>query len=483
VSAFNWYSLPTFAVMLLFWLLAAYVLTRSPRSPASLAGVCASIAAATYLLGQGMGSNAETLGQWQSWARLSMLGAIFASLFWYGLTVVLLHDQRTQMGAFLRWVSYPAAIAVVLLTVASILALLHGDWLFLWVAVQAAKPITYTPYHLSGGSFYPVFSLLLLVSTVGSAANVFAGWRTADDEDVRHRFGWLLISAILFFFAANMLGIASANGEVGDWGIVPSHLLLGLAMLAMMWNVASYSLLVRGQVIRRDALYFLTSLGGICLAYAALFVILSGGLYSYRLLGMLIALLILAVLTHALIDVGRRALDHLFFSVEVQSLRSNLSVVVQDAALSPRFDEVLDEAHRELDAASRAHFLRITEEALRRVNAPSALARCDLMDRLPLTLSATSRSGGGTTLEQAQALRKILVESIERLKPEGASSNSPAALQYEILHEEYLEGLPNREILIRHSVSESTFHRNRREAIAAVARDMQERELRPVPTT
>jgi hypothetical protein len=476
---YNWYSLPTFAVMLLFWLLAAYVLTRSPRSPASLAGVCASVSAAAYLLGQGMGANAETLSQWLAWSRASTLGAIIASLFWYALTVALLHDQRTRLGAFLRWFSYPAAIAAAILGFASLAALFHGQWLFLWNLAQPANPISYTPYHLAGGRLYPVFSLLLLVTTVGAIVNVFAGWRAGEGEEVRRKFGWLLVSAILFCLASNALGIASAGGEVGDWGIVPSHMLLGLAMLAMMWNVASYSLLVRGQVIRRDALYFLTSLGAVCFAYAALFVIMTAGVYTFRLLGLLMALLFLAVLTHALIDVGRRALDRLFFSTEVQSLRSNLSGVVQDAALSPRFDEVLDEAQRELDSASWAYFLRITEEALRRVNQPSALARCALIGRLPRTLDAAIPQGIGTALEQAQALRRTLVESIERLKPESASLDSPAALQYQILREEYLDGLPNREILIRHNVSESTFHRNRREAIAAVAWELQERERRP----
>jgi hypothetical protein len=471
VNAFNWYSLPTFAVMLLFWLLAAYVITRSPRSPASLAGVCAAGFAAAYLLGQGLGANAQTLSQWLAWSRFSTFGAIIASLSWYTLTVVLLHEQKIVA---LKWFSYPAAVVVGILGAASITALFHSNWLFLWSAALVARPVTYTPFHLAGGSFYPAFSLLLLFTTIGAAVNVFSGWRTAEDADVRHRFGWLLVSAFLFFLATNSLGIASSSGEIGDWGILPSHLLLGLAMLAMMWNVASYSLLVRGQVIRRDALYFLTSLSVVCFAYAALFVILTTGLYSFQLLEGLVALLILAVFTHALIDVGRRALDRLFFSNEVQSLRSNLFVVVQDAALTPSFEEVLDEAQRELDLVAQTHFIRMTEEALRRLNAPAVLARCELMRRLPRTLAGAAPDL--TTLEQAQTLRGVLVESIERLKPGDTAPNSPGALQYQILREEYLDGLPNREILIRHSVSESTFHRNRREAIAAVARDLRERE-------
>ena len=42
-SIFNWTSLPTFASMLLFWLLALYVITRRPRSLVSLSAAGAMI--------------------------------------------------------------------------------------------------------------------------------------------------------------------------------------------------------------------------------------------------------------------------------------------------------------------------------------------------------------------------------------------------------------------------------------------------------
>ncbi len=51
---FNWSSVPTFAAMLLFWLFAAYVVTRSPHSLVSATAVTAQVSAAVFLLGQGM---------------------------------------------------------------------------------------------------------------------------------------------------------------------------------------------------------------------------------------------------------------------------------------------------------------------------------------------------------------------------------------------------------------------------------------------
>src|SRR5438067_4492435 len=105
---FNWASLVTFAVMLLFWLLAAYVITRSPRSLVSLAAVGAAAAAASYLLGRGMQANATSVGQWRPWARDLMWGATVASVLWYWLTVLLLREQQDgRVRSYLRWAGYP----------------------------------------------------------------------------------------------------------------------------------------------------------------------------------------------------------------------------------------------------------------------------------------------------------------------------------------------------------------------------------------
>ena len=57
---FNWSTAPTFGVMLLFWLLAAYVLTRTPCSLVSLSAAGAEVGAAAFLLGQAMAANAAT---------------------------------------------------------------------------------------------------------------------------------------------------------------------------------------------------------------------------------------------------------------------------------------------------------------------------------------------------------------------------------------------------------------------------------------
>lgn len=92
---FNWYSLPTFGAMLLFCLLASYLLIRSSRSPPALAAVAAHVAAAAFLLGEGMQANATTPDEWRRWARTLQWGSTTAPTFWYWLTLLLLRADST----------------------------------------------------------------------------------------------------------------------------------------------------------------------------------------------------------------------------------------------------------------------------------------------------------------------------------------------------------------------------------------------------
>ena len=464
------------------------MLTRSPRSLLSLAAVGAQVAAAAYLLGEGMAANAPTEAAWRAWDRDLQWGATLAPALWFWVTLLLLREQEyAGLRAYLRWLGYPIGVLIAAAGIFLTASIYVDDWLFRWSAPVPVAPDTviYSHFHLTEGPVYPIFVALLLAATLGAAVNVAMGWWHERDSARRRRFAWLFLSALLFLLSANALGIASSSSVelLGDTAIGPSHLLLGAAMLAMAWNVAAYSVLVKGQVIRTDVFYFLTSLAVICIIYAGAFVALSGPNYSFAELRLLMVVLILAILTHALVDVGRRALDPLFFGGDVQRLRSNLSAAVQDAALTQDLGLVLDQAQKEIDEVSVEHLTRLTEDALRRLNNPAALAQCELVSRLPRTLTGNAHgtsagAAGRTPLEQARVLREALTAAIERLKPADgdAGALTPGALQYSILREEYLQGMPNKQIMTRHSISESTFHRNRREAIGILAREFSRQE-------
>jgi hypothetical protein len=123
-----------------------------------------------------------------------------------------------------------------------------------------------------------------------------------------------------------------------------------------------------------------------------------------------------------------------------------------------------------------------TGEALRHLGSPAALSNCGLITAIPKTLARTRGDSetleATTPIEQARLLRLILDAAIERLRlAEGAGSpHDIEALQYVILHEEYVLGRPNNYIMTHHSISETTFFRYRRQAIVALASDLAAQE-------
>jgi hypothetical protein len=191
----------------------------------------------------------------------------------------------------------------------------------------------------------------------------------------------------------------------------------------------------------------------------------------------------LVILSHALVDVLRRLLDRAFFAADVQQLRSSLGSVAQAAGLESDLPALLSEAQNELARVSSQHLLRLTEQALRRLNSPAGLAECELGERIPLLLAAAGQQLGlpsaANPVDRAHALREVLRSGIERLKPTDAEADStPGALQYHILREEYLLGMLNKHIMARHALSEGSFHRNRRQAISVLAQEIEAQERR-----
>ncbi|HNN12486.1 MAG TPA: hypothetical protein PKL78_02940, partial [Anaerolineales bacterium] len=75
-------------------------------------------------------------------------------------------------------------------------------------------------------------------------------------------------------------------------------------------------------------------------------------------------------------------------------------------------------------------------------------------------------------------LHQKLLDAIELLKP--AEKRPPEPLprvwyNHAVLHDAYVEGAPNREIMARLYISEGTFNRTRRNAIRGLARLLMEK--------
>ena len=119
------------------------------------------------------------------------------------------------------------------------------------------------------------------------------------------------------------------------------------------------------------------------------------------------------------------------------------------------------------------------ESALRQINDLPALRQHPLLCQLELLGAA--EAANGTPLERASRLRAGLEDAIGRLRPPGprptpgSSAGLGGWLHYVVLHEAYVEGRPNKQIMQRYHLSEGTFHRARRRAIEALAEELRQR--------
>jgi hypothetical protein len=134
-------------------------------------------------------------------------------------------------------------------------------------------------------------------------------------------------------------------------------------------------------------------------------------------------------------------------------------------------------ASPDLDEHSARRFEELVEEALRGLNEPGRLAKLELGQAVTRTLASANGGQPPSGLEGGRLLREVVVAAVDRLKPVDADG-SPRALQYAVLHEEYVLGRTITAIALRHSVSEQTVFRRRREGIAALAVELRQGEER-----
>ena len=123
-----------------------------------------------------------------------------------------------------------------------------------------------------------------------------------------------------------------------------------------------------------------------------------------------------------------------------------------------------------LDSNPDPQFLKMVEEVLKKLSDTSTLGQS------PLALELKIK--GETHLERGKILREKLVNAIDTLRPNGNLPPEPLPHEWEnyaVLHDAYVEGVANREIMARLYISEGTFNRTRRKALRGVARYLLEK--------
>ncbi|MDP1545530.1 MAG: hypothetical protein Q8L87_05855 [Anaerolineales bacterium] len=109
--------------------------------------------------------------------------------------------------------------------------------------------------------------------------------------------------------------------------------------------------------------------------------------------------------------------------------------------------------------------LKITEDGLRKYPDYVKLGQSSLADWLQVE--------GASQIERGKQVQKVLFKAIDALRPAGQRPEEPLPrnwYNYVVLHDAYVQGVMNREVMARLYISEGTFNRTRRNALRGVAR-------------
>jgi hypothetical protein len=112
-------------------------------------------------------------------------------------------------------------------------------------------------------------------------------------------------------------------------------------------------------------------------------------------------------------------------------------------------------------------FIKMVEEGLRNLSDYIALGQLPLADWAAVS--------GHSHIERGRELHQALTKAISALRPPGQRPTEPIPrlwYNYIVLHDAYIEGAPNREIMARLYISEGTFNRTRRNALRGLSRHL-----------
>jgi hypothetical protein len=176
----------------------------------------------------------------------------------------------------------------------------------------------------------------------------------------------------------------------------------------------------------------------------------------------------------ALVGIGQSQVKIEYSSGELELLEEfseQIGILISMSRLHRRaMQSAAERVAERLSEDVDADILKQVEDALRHYADVVYLAQSPLAEKLNLPERPHT--------ERGRLLQRHLQEAVKSLRPEGERPPEPIPREwyhYVILHDAYLKGVPNREVMARLYVSEGTFHRARRQAIRGAARWLAEK--------
>ena len=430
----------------MFLWLGLYVLIRHTRVTALLAVSLAGLFTQALFFGAYALTDTRTDAGWfvilQRWTFWT---SVLPAATWYHLSSLI--ARRTVAGA--RGATdqggspaappaiFPASVVAVY-TAAAILTLIGtaSD-----LIVDYARPRGGPgAFEILPGPAYIFYMAYLALAAAGALVNLLRARRaigrgfTPAERAQAKQIG-VLAAGALFFLAGGVWLTARKN-----WGLpispIPGFVGLLGGLAALGYGVAIFGLLLEGQDIQRDFLYNLTGIGMMNLLYGGLLAALPGSVTVEGALG----LVTLVTATHTLFDAGRNTLDVLFFSraeraarAEARDYATALGTAPVTAAALPI--EPAPPAGPGGDAAPAAGeaapaiaeqglkaFQAEIRKALTGLKSPPRLAMSPLLGLALVEHRVAAAGLEDNRLNRAAALRELLIERIEGLRPTAADA-------------------------------------------------------------
>lgn len=436
-----------------FLWLGIYLLTRvTVYRPTIVVSMIGLFGQAAFFASSALSYNAVELPQLEFLERTFWWTAVLPVAIWFHFTC----DVAAQVPFARARAQAPQAVPTVAIGVYLCAALLiifgSATNLFLRYSVPLGSA-DHDIGTLGPGSLYGLYTLYLGLTAGTSFIKLMrALWvarRSPARADRLLAIQLRLLSGAGLLFLIGALWISLRYSLALTLLVLPGYAALLCGLIGLGYGVARFGLLLEGKNIQRDFGYSLLGIGLVNVLYV---VVLNS--VGPQPVGALLWLVGLVTVTHAAVDPWRTLLDRLFFSAPERAARAEARDYATDLGTAPVaatapvpepsapldppavVDDPVPGPPRaigesaaspmgtgEFEVGGEKAFKDLVRKALTSLKSPPQLAKSPLLGLSLVEERVRSNGQGDNRLQRVAALRELLIEQIDGLRPAGGAAS------------------------------------------------------------
>ena len=453
----------------IFLWVGLYVLVRGARRTPLIVVSLLGLFAQAIFFGTGALTDTHTDLRWFiALERWSLWTIVVPAATWFHLSSLVAQGSRAEAQHAPGPIFPPLVVATY---TAGALLILFGTTSDMIVdyAHPLGNPGAFTVGPGPGSPFILIFLALTaagaLINLVRARQVIARGHGTSDHAITRQL---TVLAGGALFFLAGALWLTTRKNWSLPISILPGFVCLFIGLAALGYGVAHFGLLLDGQNVQRDFMYNFTGIALLNLLYGGLLALTGPATVVSAL-----ALVTLVTFTHTTFDGGRYVLDRLFFSPPERDARAEARDYASALGTTPvttptpeleQLEQESDLIEEQLDqqppptedtgSPTPEHaykaFPAQVRKALTGLKSPPQLAKSPLLS-LALVERRVARAGQeDNRLNRVVALRELLIEQIEGLRPDSDGSAhrvGEAWRFYNVLYYPYVRELSRKSAL------------------------------------